>query len=63
MHPSDTYAQPTQLFAAGAPLAAHTQLALWTDLMAPAWRLLHVSLGFVLGLTLTRSLSPRGISL
>ena len=30
-------------FAIGAPLAAHTQPALRTGLMAPAWRLLHVS--------------------
>ena len=40
--------QPTQLFApppfaAGAQLAAHTQSALRAGLMAPAWRLLHVS--------------------
>jgi len=38
-----TYTQPMQLFAAGEPLAAHTQPALRTGLMAPAWRLLHVS--------------------
>ena len=31
------YTQPTQLFAAGAPLAAHSQSALRTGLMAPAW--------------------------
>ena len=31
------------IFAAGAQLAAHTQPALRTGLMAPAWRLLHVS--------------------
>ena len=37
-----TYIQPAQLFAAGAQLAAHTQPALWTGLMAPARRLLHV---------------------
>ena len=29
-----TYIQPVQLFAAGAPLSAHTQPALWTGLMA-----------------------------
>ena len=38
-----TYTQPTQLFAAGAQLAAHTQPVLRTSFMAPAWRLLHVS--------------------
>ena len=37
------YTQPAQLFASGAQLAAHTQPALRTGLMAPAWRLLHVS--------------------
>ena len=33
---------PTQLFAAGEQLAAHTQPALRTGLVAPAWHLLHV---------------------
>ena len=37
-----TCTQPAKLFAAGAPLLAHTQPALRTGLMAPAWRLLHV---------------------
>ena len=37
--------QPAQLFAAGAKLAAHTQPALRTGLMAPAWRLLRAYLG------------------
>jgi len=38
-----TCTQPTQLFAAGAQLPAHAQLALRTGLMAPAWPLLHAS--------------------
>jgi len=38
-----TYTQPAQLVPAGAQLPAHTQPALRTGLMAPAWRLLHVS--------------------
>ena len=33
-----TYTQPAQLFAAGAQLAAQSQPALQTGLMAPAWR-------------------------
>ena len=37
-----TYTQPAQLFSAGTQLAAHTQLVLRTDLMAPAWHLLHM---------------------
>ena len=36
-----TYTQPMKLFAAGEQLAAHTQPALRTGLMAPAWRLAH----------------------
>ena len=41
----DAYAPrlPTQLFAAGVKLAAHTQPALRTGLVAPAWRLIHAS--------------------
>ena len=46
-----TYTQPAQLFAAGAQLAAHTQPALRTGLMAPAWRLLHVSRRVIFYLT------------
>ena len=42
---------PRSFFAAGAHLAAHTQPALRTGLMAPAWRLLHVSRGVILDLT------------
>ena len=42
---------PVQLFAAGSPLEAHTQPALRTGLMAPAWRLLHVSRRVTLDLT------------
>jgi len=38
-------------FAAGAQLTAHTQPALRTGLMAPAWRLLHVSRRLILDLT------------
>ena len=38
-----TYTQPAKLLAAGETLTAHTQSALRTGLMAPAWRLLHVS--------------------
>ena len=45
-----TYTQPTQLFAAGAPHAAHTQPALRTGLMAPAWRLHNVARGVIPGL-------------
>ena len=48
-----TYTQPTQLPAAGAQLAAHIQPALRTGLMAPAWRLLHVSRRVILDLTRT----------
>ena len=33
-----TYTQPTRLIAAGAQLAAHSQPALRTGLMAPVWR-------------------------
>ena len=40
-----------QAVAAGVPPTAHTQPALRTGLMAPAWRLLHVSWGLALDLT------------
>ena len=46
-----TYTQPTQLFAAGAQLAAHTKPALRSGLMAPTWRLLHVPRRVTLDLT------------
>ena len=46
-----TYTQPAKLLAAEAQLAAHTQPALRTGLIAPAWRLLHVSRRVILDLT------------
>ena len=46
-----TYTQPAELFAAGAQLAAHTQPALQTGLMAPALHLLYVSRRVILDLT------------
>ena len=45
---------PRSFFAAGAQLAAYTQPALRTGLMAPAWRLLHVSRRVILDLTKPR---------
>ena len=46
-----TYTQPAQPFAVGEQLTVHTKSALWTGLMAPAWRLLHVSGRVMLDLT------------
>ena len=53
-----THTQPTQLFAAGAQLSAHTQPTM-RSLMAPAWRLLHVSQRGILTFDLTCSGLPR----
>ena len=53
-----TCTHPTQIFAAGASLAAHTQPALWTGFMAPAWRSLHVSRGKIPDFDLSTACSP-----
>ncbi len=49
--PAHVHRARAVFFTAGAQLAAHTQPALRTGLMAPAWRLLHVSRRVILDLT------------
>ena len=49
-------------FSAGAQLEAHTQPALKTGLMAPAWRLLHVSWEEALDLTFSNQSSLRAFA-
>ena len=58
-----TYTQPTQLFAAGTQLAAHSQPALRTGFMTPAWCLTLCTLGVILILTcLVRRCPQRGLA-